>query len=353
MRIIEKNNDSTLYIITHNDLINADCGARQRIFQMFNSKLHNRKDFLVPADINISLLPVHNKLLKFKELFIFSKSTWLFTDFNPFFLVKVIKILLSQRYDEIFIDFPRGFFLPWLLKRNAKLIYSSHGFEYEFCKLHLKNAPKILHKYLVGYLRLQERIVCKISDEIICINERDLNNYISKYKLNEKKLKYLAFKKINQYKTNMKKNEVRRIYGFNVEDYIAVFHGSWGHPANRESFEFIENKIAKQLQGVKFVFAGMGMERAQHDNVYKLGYLENIEELLIMADFAICPIFSGSGTNIKIYDYINYNLKIVVSPRAKESLPPDYHNYVLCENTDEYINAIRLLSNMELMCKTD
>ncbi len=335
---------NVFYIITHDSLINADSGARQRILQLLSIKSTEVIDFLVPETTDVSLLSRYNNVFKFKELYLCGRSLWLFTDFNVFYMVKAIGLLLSHRYDEIFIDFPRGFLVIWFFRRGAKLVYSSHGFEYEFSKLHTQHLPKLLHKVIVNYLRLQERIVSRICDKIICINKRDMYNFIAHYNLHNNKLMLLPFEKLPNKELNITKEGIRKKYGFDESDRIAIFHGSWGHPSNREAFEFIENVLAKQLLEVKFIFAGHGMERARNGNVYKLGYLENIEEALVMADFAVCPISSGSGTNIKIFDYINYNLKIIVSPHAKESLPEDYGNYVLCNCIDDYINAITLLS---------
>jgi hypothetical protein len=333
----------TLYIITHDNLINADSGARQRIIQLLNMRSKNEIDFLVPENIDVSELPHYKRLLKFKELYLNNKSLWFFTDFNPFYVVKVIKMLLSRKYNEIIIDFPRGFLIPLLFKRGARLVYSSHGFEFEFVKFHLLHVPRIVQNFILNYSRLQERIVCNISDKIICINERDLNNYILKYKLNKNKLLFLQFEKKIQINKKNNKFSVRKLYGFNEDDHISVFHGSWGHFPNRESFAFIENVLARELPEVKFILAGFGMEKSQHDNIYKLGYIKDIEEALVMADFAVCPIFSGSGTNIKIYDYINNSLKMIISPKAKESLPPDFENYFLCKNAEDYVKAIRCI----------
>ena len=98
----------------------------------------------------------------------------------------------------------------------------------------------------------------------------------------------------------------------------AIFIGS-NYPPNVEASLFIIKELAPILPEMTFIIAGGVGEGIPPNNYYGLsniritGGISDNERLLYLAasDLAINPMFSGSGTNIKMFDYMAAELPIV------------------------------------------
>lgn len=99
---------------------------------------------------------------------------------------------------------------------------------------------------------------------------------------------------------------------------IGIFMGSW-HQPNLEACEEIF-KIAKQCQNVKFLLIGsqcLYFKNYKHipKNVGMVGLISEKEKNKIFAsvDFALNPMISGSGTNLKMFDYMAAGIPIITT----------------------------------------
>jgi glycosyltransferase involved in cell wall biosynthesis/2-polyprenyl-3-methyl-5-hydroxy-6-metoxy-1,4-benzoquinol methylase len=97
---------------------------------------------------------------------------------------------------------------------------------------------------------------------------------------------------------------------------VAVFIGSAYGP-NVEAGEFIVKQLAAALPEVTFAIAGGVGARLSSDknNVIVTGPLNEEEKRLWLtaADIAVNPMFSGSGTNIKMFDFMAMSLPTVAT----------------------------------------
>lgn len=96
-----------------------------------------------------------------------------------------------------------------------------------------------------------------------------------------------------------------------------VFLGS-GHPPNVEALEFIATNVAPANPRLQFeILGGAGKAYAGPvpDNVRLRGFLpaEEKSALLSRCAAAINPLFSGSGTNLKMLDYMAHGAPIVTT----------------------------------------
>ncbi len=119
---------------------------------------------------------------------------------------------------------------------------------------------------------------------------------------------------------------------------LAIFVGS-SYTPNIEAARFIIEKLAPALPEVKFVICGgvctnfnqLELINKNIFNVILTGFLKEEEKLnyLAAADLAINPMFSGSGTNIKMFDFMAAGLPIVSTPIGARGIfqgsEPAYH----------------------------
>ena len=98
----------------------------------------------------------------------------------------------------------------------------------------------------------------------------------------------------------------------------AIFIGS-NYGPNIEAAKFINRELAPKLPMVRFVIAGgvgESFTSPQHTNTVVTGRISDAEKLtwLQASDFAVNPMFAGSGTNIKMFDFMAAGLPIVTTP---------------------------------------
>jgi len=126
---------------------------------------------------------------------------------------------------------------------------------------------------------------------------------------------------------------------------LAIFIGS-GHPPNVEAAKIILTDIAPKAQDIYFLICGsvcwMIRDMPKGKNV-GLGYMISDEEKLGLyraADIALNPMLSGSGTNIKMLDYMAAGLPIITTPVGARGLDiKDYTHAIICE-ISEFPRAI-------------
>ena len=98
---------------------------------------------------------------------------------------------------------------------------------------------------------------------------------------------------------------------------MVLFIGS-DYPPNIEAGEFIINKLAYQCPDINFLIIGTVGNRltSSKENVKIVGRVTDEEKrnLLWAADIAINPMFQGSGTNIKMFDYLAAGLPTISTP---------------------------------------
>ncbi|GAB4313213.1 MAG: hypothetical protein Kow0059_04310 [Candidatus Sumerlaeia bacterium] len=129
---------------------------------------------------------------------------------------------------------------------------------------------------------------------------------------------------------------------------VVLFTGS-GHPPNREAAEFINDTIAPALPDVLFFIVGSVSwylhSRLRPDNVllfYEVGELEKTL-LAACADAAINPMFKGSGTNLKLLEYMAMGLPVVATPVGARGVADLDPNLLIVAQPEDMAGALQCL----------
>jgi glycosyltransferase involved in cell wall biosynthesis len=102
-----------------------------------------------------------------------------------------------------------------------------------------------------------------------------------------------------------------------LDETLGLFMGSW-HQPNLESCEIIF-EIAKKCPHIKFLLMGSQClyfkGRKLPENIALLGVVSEYTKKLILSvvDFALNPMLSGSGTNLKMFDYMAAGIPIITT----------------------------------------
>lgn len=155
--------------------------------------------------------------------------------------------------------------------------------------------------------------------------------------------------------TNMSSAERRRLRGRVGlgEEPIGLFLAS-GHPPNAEAARFILDTLAPHLPKTTFLIVGQvcGWLVAHQcpANVVLLGTVseEAKDFLLQVSDFALNPMFTGGGTNIKLIEYMAAGLPVVTTPLGARGFRPVADEAIVVAEPNEFVEAIeRLLESAD------
>ena len=123
--------------------------------------------------------------------------------------------------------------------------------------------------------------------------------------------------------------QCRTALGLDPEAQIAIFVGSSYGP-NLEAAVFILHDLAPTMPEVHFVIAG-GVSSAlssELSNVTLTGPLSEDQKDLWLgaARFALNPMFSGSGTNIKMFDFMASHLPVITTEVGARGIETSYRS---------------------------
>ncbi len=133
----------------------------------------------------------------------------------------------------------------------------------------------------------------------------------------------------------------------------AIFLGSAYEP-NIEAVEFICARLAPVLPAITFLLCGGVTEavplarwRSRRPlNVRFVGPVSEEKKLqcLWAADMAINPMFAGSGTNIKMFDYLAAGLPVVTTAVGARGIDTGAEQILITAEADAFAGALRQLA---------
>jgi glycosyltransferase involved in cell wall biosynthesis len=137
-----------------------------------------------------------------------------------------------------------------------------------------------------------------------------------------------------------------------------------GYFANQEAMRWYLEKIHPQIitnyPHLTVQIIGMGppdwlitLARNSLGSVEVVGEVRDMRKYLAQAQIAICPLLHGSGTRLKLLEYMAHGLPIVSTRKGAEGLPVvDGKDILLADSSDEFIKAIQLICEQSTLQKS-
>ncbi len=133
---------------------------------------------------------------------------------------------------------------------------------------------------------------------------------------------------------------------------VLFFMGKLDYQPNRLALDFISEQMARQLdqaapQRFVFLICGGPVPPAPfHPSMIFAGRVPDIAPYLARADLCVAPIFSGSGTRLKILEYLAARKPVAATPKAAEGLACESgRQLLLAEPKDMAAAILRLADN--------
>ena len=169
-----------------------------------------------------------------------------------------------------------------------------------------------------------EGLLCEESDLILACSDEDKQTFIEVYGVKPQKIIIVPNGvNVRAIRPSTPSARARARQKLALEGFVALFIGS-AYPPNMEAVGMIINQLAPANPEVTFVLVGGASDRSIvagvapdiPGNVRLLGIVNDAErnEAYAAADMAINPMFTGSGTNIKMFDFLAAGLPTLTTP---------------------------------------
>lgn len=214
---------------------------------------------------------------------------------------------------------------PWIyplvkdvLRPSQIVIYESHNVE-GFLRAQLLEDSNQAERQVLEWVVEDELELGNRADWILACSHEDLLRFNRLYDFPLEKMRVvpngvMAFS--NPVPQEKDRAKARKAMGLAEDAFVGIFIGS-GYGPNVDAARFINEQLAPLCPQVTFVIAGgvgVGMTAA-HPNVIITGQLADAERDLwyVAASFAVNPMMAGSGTNIKMFDFMAMALPVVTT----------------------------------------
>lgn len=214
---------------------------------------------------------------------------------------------------------------PWVfplvkdrLRPDQVLIYDSQNVE-GYLRAQLLDERNPVENELLRHVVQDENDLGWAADWILACSQEDLLRFHRVYGFPLEKMRVvpngvMAFR--DPCSNPERKAAARKALNIDTGGFVAIFIGSPYGP-NVQAADFIIHQLAPAMPEVTFVIAGGVGEGMESDltNVLITGRLDEADKTrwFYASDIAVNPMMSGSGTNIKMFDFMAMGLPVVTT----------------------------------------
>ena len=263
-----------------------------------------------------------------------------------------IEVIKEEAKSSKFVISPSPYTYPLLKKNiNIPIIYDSQNVEYLLKKQMLEKSD-YNDKLLTNLFKVEKQIIEDSLFTSVCAPE-DMNNFNKLYDLSVQ-MPFIAngvdLETVDFFSKKRKKFRKRKLnYG---DKKVAIFIGS-AHSPNIDAVNEII-KISKIKGDFSFLIVG-GVCSSFYDkklpsNIILKGFINDHQknELLSISDIALNPMKTGSGSNLKMLDYLASGIPIITTKIGARglNLPHGIVIYSELEKFIEYFDNIDYYTNI-------
>ncbi len=271
--------------------------------------------------------------------------------YNPFIRQDVEKLVEKIRPDIIQSEFIHAAYQVSKISKKFDIpfVISEHNVE------HIKLPEE--GKGSEEKLKLIERDICNLADCVITVSENDKQDLMSigvnsPIRVIPNGVDYSRYQIRNEVRDRM-----RQKYGIGKDDTVLVFHGTLGYQpnitANKLLKDYIFPKLSKQHKKLKLLLIGPGRSQNIGEKIIELPEIpfDDFPMHLSMGDIGVVPLTAGSGTRLKIIEYLALGIPTVSTEVGAEGLPVSEGEAIIIakDAKDDFVEkTIKLLNDKQL-----
>lgn len=236
-------------------------------------------------------------------------------------------------------------YLAWLpLTCNDRFVYSSQNNETELKRQLLEWHP--LKAELVSEVEHIERLAVERAAATIAVSQEDAESLVKGKQTAGPVIvvRNGAASPIFGDEVVGMQSRVREQVG----DRAVVFLGS-GHIPNAEAAKFIVEQLAPKCSEVPFHLIGSVCGSVLHAprNVHLWGVVDEVTKNAVLQSCALAlnPMSTGSGSNVKLADYLGGGLFVVTTEFGQRGYPSSIKQHTVVAPLDKFADAVRAARN--------
>jgi glycosyltransferase involved in cell wall biosynthesis len=228
-----------------------------------------------------------------------------------------------------------------LVPPGSAICYSAHNVERDFFTFERERFP--LADLSLRRIESLERLAIERSDLVVSCTDADLVRLREVY--GEPSRSLVVSNGFDPSLLSLPRQALRARaraqLDLRPDDRVALFHG--GDAAhNREAVDFLRRSVAPHVApGVRILIAGRCARRStwQDGRIRSLGFVPDLRPLFAAADMAMNPVAFGSGSNIKLAEYLAAGLPVVSTRVGARGLPPGVRGAVCVAPRERFVEA--------------
>jgi glycosyltransferase involved in cell wall biosynthesis len=228
---------------------------------------------------------------------------------------------------------------------KVKFIYHAHNVEY-LLRQEREN------RFIAALTRYAEGQILTSCDQCFAVSKEDCEQFASLYGI----MPDLLPNGVDCGADHPSLNEIDAAKSrFGLTDESVLFMGLYAYPPNTEAVRFLMEEVMPELSrmrpNLRLVVTGGGPSSTS-SWLINTGILprHDLDAVLHSCRCGVAPIFKGSGTRLKILEYMSAGLPVVSTRKGAEGLNlEDEKNVLYAETAAEFQDAlIRILSDQML-----
>lgn len=200
-------------------------------------------------------------------------------------------------------------------------------------------------------VRTVERRVVHESDLVFCCSELDAEHFAADYALPATKLR-VAPNGIWLAEPGAEDPAAQEMARQLAGKHILFFMGKLDYAPNIEALAFLTNHLLPELEcrrPGKFACVITGgpslPDGIFHPHLHYAGQVPDVGPWMAMADICLAPIFSGSGTRLKILEYFAAGKTVVATAKAAEGIAAGHDRELVLAGKNDVASAVLQLAD--------
>lgn len=252
------------------------------------------------------------------------------------------KVIEKEKFDIIHCHTPMGSVVTRIAamkarKNGTRVIYTAHGFHF------FKGAPLI--NWIIYYPI--EKILSRITDDLILINSEDYN--LAKKKFHASRTHLVSGVGVDPNKFNFdfskeEKKELRKSLGLKEKDFVMIYPAELSKRKNQGMLIEVMKKLIKENKSFKLLLPGLDSFNGKYQEMVKeykiennikfLGYRQDIPKLLKISDLSVSSALQ-EGLPVNLLEAMQVGMPIVATNcRGNRDLVEDGKNGYIIKIND-------------------
>lgn len=247
--------------------------------------------------------------------------------------------------DIVQFEFCAQFHWSELIPGKPAIVYSAHNVELDYHN----DQPfwRFIRKPFINRIERCERAAVMLSNLVVACSDRDVDRLRTIYgEVNDSLVVPNGFDGgLLDFQRCESRERSRARLGLGAEDRVILFVGG-DAPHNLDAVRFLGDDLLPALPASTRLLivgrAGIAAPR-KHPRIRALGFVEDLRTCFAAADVAVNPVGFGSGTNVKLAEYIAAGLPSISTPVGLRGVP-HLAKSVRCVPREHFSEALRATS---------